>query len=267
MLAVGSTLGAVLLLICIIVMIWESGVFRGSYHYDDPSGLIAGDQVETLNQENLRKQIVSYETPWLIDTLNSVYVIPVSVTTLRKPEEKGTVQFFMMEESLDLSSSFSKGKKGYYNSKRFDGSYANLILYFPLENRTVSLFNERILIGNIKSYYFKEDILMVFNSAEEDTNKDGIIDLNDTKNLCIYSLKTETLKKVSDGDNSVEEYQFIENSKDVLIQFNLSQYRDRAFSSYRKPSKIMRYRYDACELIDVIPQDIQEVMQKMVEGK
>ncbi|GHT54492.1 hypothetical protein FACS189451_09560 [Bacteroidia bacterium] len=266
MLAVISTLGVILLVIFIIMMLPEVTriFYRG--HYDDtPSGLLAGDKIEQLKQENMRKQIVSYETPWLIDTLKSVYVIPVSITTLRRPEEIPVADEGLMS-LMDPFPDFSKGKRGYYESKAFDGSYTNLILYYPLENKTLSLFNERILIGGVQAYYFKDDILLVFYSADKDTDKNGVIDLNDVKNLCIYSLQTERLQKVSDGESSVNQYQFIENTKDLLIKFWLYPYKDKQFITQQTPSKIMKYEYASQKLSDVIPQKIQADMQQLIEG-
>ncbi|KAA6302857.1 MAG: hypothetical protein EZS26_001027 [Candidatus Ordinivivax streblomastigis] len=266
-LALVGTLGVVLLVIFIIMMIPEllRTFYRG--HYDNtPSGLLADDKVGSLNQENLRKQLISYESPWLIDTLNTVYIIPVSIQTLKKAEEVPVADEALMS-LMDTYSDFTVSKKGYHNTRQFEGNYANLILYKPSENKTQSLFNERIMIGNVQAYYFKDDILLVFYSAEKDTNKDGIIGLNDTRNLCLYSLNKGTLKKISDSDNSVEDYQFIENSKDLLVEFQLKQYKDSQFKNSRIPGKIMKYGYDSQELTDIIPQKIQEDMQKLVEGK
>jgi hypothetical protein len=129
------------------------------------------------------------------------------------------------------------------------------------------LFNERIVIGGAEACYFKDDILLVFYTADKDTDKNGIIDLNDVKNLCIYSLKTERLHKISDGENSVKYYQFIENTKDLLVEFWLNPYQDKQFDTKRKPSKIMKYEYASQKLTEVIPQNIQEDMQKLVEGR
>ncbi|MDR0232886.1 MAG: hypothetical protein LBI82_12320 [Dysgonamonadaceae bacterium] len=268
MLAVASTLGIILLLVCITMMVPELlRLFsRSSYNYDNPTGLIADDKVESLNQENLRKQIVAYGSPWLIDTLKSVYIIPVSITTLKKPEEIPVANEELMS-LMDVYPDFSSSKKGYYNKRHFDGGYTNLILYYPLENKTLSLFNERIFIGGTQAYYFKDDILLVFYSAEKDTDKNGIIDLNDTRNLCVYSLNTGILKKISDGDNSLYQYQFIENTKDLLVEFSLNQYNEKQFNTGRVPSKIMRYKYDSQQLTEVIPQTIQADMQKLIEGK
>jgi hypothetical protein len=267
-LALVGTLSVVLLVLFIIMMTSEvwSHFDIGYHHNNTPSGLLSDDNVENLNQENLRKQIISYESPWLIDTLNTAYIVPVSIQTLKKPEEIVIADDGLMS-LMDTSPDFSRSKRGYYNTKHFEGNYANLILYKPLENKTQSLFSKRILIGSVRVYYFKDDILLVFYSAEKDTNKDGIIGLDDIRNLCVYSLNKGTLKKISDGDNSVEDYQFIEDSKDLLVEFQLNQYKKTQFKNSRIPGKIMKYGYDSQELANIIPQKIQDDMQKLVEGK
>jgi hypothetical protein len=80
-------------------------------------------------------------------------------------------------------------------------------------------------------------------------------------------LQTERLQKVSDGENSVNQYQFIENTKDLLIKIWLYPYQDKQFIAQQAPSKIMKYEYASQKLSDVIPQKIQEDMQKLIEGK
>jgi hypothetical protein len=259
-LAVVGTLSIVLLLICITLMMAEFHMFRGSSYPHPPSGLIADEKAEHLNQENLRKQIISYESPWLVDTLKSVYIIPVSITTLKKPEE-------VILTSNVSSETFAlypdKMSRGYHH----ENSYANLILYYPLENKTISLFNERLVLGNVRVRYFNDDILLLFYVAEKDTDKNGIIDMEDMRNLRIYSLNTGAMKKISDGENSVNHYQFIENTKDLLVEFNLNRYTEKQFTGKQMPSKIMKYQYDSQQLVEVIPQKIEEDMQKLIEGK
>lgn len=90
--------------------------------------------------------------------------------------------------------------------------------------------------------------------------------MGDTANLCVYSFGTGALKKISDGENPVYRYQFIENTKDLLIEFNLNQYSENQFETGMTPRKIMKYGYDSQQLTEVIPQSIQEDMQKLVEG-
>ena len=267
-LAIAGILGLVLLLFFIVAAVsdlfatWDVGSGRNS---TITNSLISDDKVETLNQENLRLQIISYESPKLIDTLNAVYIIPVSVSTLDKPET--VVEAGIDDGILALLDTYGSMRKGgYYAENYFEGLFANIIVYQPIENKTVLLFNERIMLSGLHIYHFKDDILLVCYSAEKDSNKDGLINFKDDTNLCIYSLKSGKTHRITEDTNSITDYQFIENSKDLLIEFSLSQYNDVKFKSY-KPRKIMKYDFETEELLEVVPAKIQQQMQNLVEGK
>ena len=75
------------------------------------------------------------------------------------------------------------------------------------------------------------------------------------------------MRKISDNDNRVEGYRFVENSKDLLVEFRLSEYNDNQFNNSLSPGKIMKYSFDSQRLTNIIPEKIQKDMQKLVEGK
>ena len=268
-LAIAGIIGLILLVVFLIMAVSE--LFR-DFSYNKKrdttitNSLISEEMVETLIQDNQRLQIISYESPKLVDTLNAVYIIPVSVSTLDKPktvvESAGGEGLMAL---MDTYGSFSR-KKGYYEENYFEGLFANLIVYQPIANKTVLLFNERIMLGGLRTYNFKDDILLVFWTAEKDTNKDGLVNYYDDTNLCIYSMKTEKIHRIAEGQNSITDYQFVENSKDLLIEFSLSDYKDVKFKSY-KPRKIMKYEFETEKLSEVVPAKIQQQMQNLVEGK
>ncbi len=263
MLAVFVSLGIVLLLVVITILIIEA-LPGGGGHHDTPPGLIAGQKVETLNQNNLRKQVISYETPWLIDTVKSVYVVPVSIKTLKKPEEVASGENNSLR-LFDVTS--SKMESDNYTWRSFDGQYTNLLLYSPKMGSTISLFSERVMVGQVRAYYFKDDILLVFYIASKDTDENGVIDLHDLRGLGIYSLNTGVMRRISDGDNRIEDYVFLKDSKDMLLEFKLGQYKENQFDGYQSPGKIMRYGFDSQQLADIVSSQIQTDMQKLVEGK
>jgi len=267
-LAIAGISGVFLLLIFILIAIsdlfstWNVGSGRNR---TITNSLISEEKVEALNLENQRLQIISYDTPTLIDTVNAVYIIPVSVSTLDKPETVVEVDYDEgIMSVLDMYG--SSRKRGYYLDNYFDGLFANLIVYQPILNKTVLLFNERIMLGKLRTFYFKDDILLVFFTAEKDTNKDGLINFKDDISLCIYSLKTGKMHRIADGTNSITDYQFVENSKDLLVEFSLSQYNEVKFKSY-KPRKIMKYEFETEKLSDIVPEKIQQQMQNLVEGR
>ena len=112
----------------------------------------------------------------------------------------------------------------------------------------------------------KYDILLVFFTAEKDSNKDGLVNFNDDATLCLYSLKNGKMHRIAAETNSITDYQFVKNSKDLLVEFSLSQYNDVKFKSY-KPRKIMKYEFETEKLSEVVPAKIQQQLQNLVEGK
>lgn len=260
MLAVICTLGVLILFFFLALLVKDFWPSRDSYNA--PEGLISDEKTEVLNQENLRKQVISYDSPWLIDTLKSIYIVPVAIQTLNKPEDVSGLLGLM-----DVSSSARFSKGGYYSSKTFRGKYANLILYDAEKTKATSLFQERIIIGNIETLYFEDDILLVFFGASKDTDKSGLIDLDDLRTLYVYSLHTGVTRKIADGDNSPVRYKFMENSKNMLVDFELGNYKANQFRSENLPQKVMRYDFDTQKLSNIIPEGIDKEMQKLVEGK
>lgn len=265
MLSVVCTLGAILLSIGLIMVIFDLVRSRGG-GYDEPQGLIADEKTEVLNQENLRKQVISYETPWLIDTLKSKYIIPVSVQTLKKPEDivpldEGLLGLMDMYPTSHIKSS----KYSYYRELR--GKFTNLIIYDALTGKTQPLFDTRALIGDTKAYYFQDDILLLFYAAATDTDKNGVIDLNDVRSLYIYSLNNDVMQKISDGDNSIVDYRFMNNSKDLIVEISLGAYKKEQFLTNMVPNKMKKYNFDSQKLSEIIPEKVQAEMQRLVEGK
>ncbi len=260
-LAIAGVLGVILLLVFLVMTIAE---LFGDLNRNTTitNSLISEEKVEQLNQENLRLQIVSYQSPQLIDTANVVYIIPVSVSTLSKPE---TVVEAVGGESLALLDVYgSMPQKGVSRENYFEGLFTNLIVYQPTINKTTVLFNERIMLSGLSTFKFEDDILLVFYTAERDSNKDGLINFKDDASLCVYSLKNKKMHRISDGANSITNYQFIENSKDLLVELSLNEYNDVKFKSY-KPQKIMKYNLDTEKLTEVISPDIQQQMQRLTE--
>ncbi len=263
MLAVVSTLAAVLLIVFIISFIVETWP-RGTYD-NSPQGLLADEQVSALADENLRKQVLSYETPWLIDSLKSIYIIPVSIRTLNKPEETTPPDVYY--DLLDMHPSHSRGKISKDRIEFYRTNYVNLIVYDAPRDKTTSLFNQRVIVGDIQPYYFKDEILLIFYAATKDTNQNGIIDLTDLRSLYIYSFETGELRTFSDGENQAIDYQFIEQTKNLLVKYKLSQYKKEQFGYEQVPNKIMKYNFETQELTPIIPTDIEQKMQGLVEGK
>ena len=216
-------------------------------------------KIEELQKENKREQIISYENPRLIDTLNSIYIIPVSHKTLNEQEDINRLL------NLKKSSSNYEISDSRYSSQYY-GTFNNLIVYNPKDGTNKKLFDKRVNFNRIKAEYFDDDIFLLMSVSEKDTYKDGVINLLDFKSLYIYSLSKKELKKIGIEGMDVFKYKFLNNEKDLTILFGVDKNNDGQYEDYNEPALIKRYDYESGKLIDIVDKKNNSELQKTLEG-
>ncbi len=259
-----AVLGTVVLLIAIMSLILMSFVLidewhRNSYYRNTEEGILSDEKIEELQQENKRKQLISYESPRLVDTTNLVYIIPVSHKTLKK------------EEFIDDGAFLSMESPEYYgSSKRFSnqyyGDFNNLVVYEYISQEVTKLFDSRISFANITTEYFEDDILILFKASIKDTNRDGVINQLDYKTLFIYSLQDKKLTEVKLMEADVSEMNFVGDTKDLIINFGIDHNKDGKFDPYTEPTLIKKYDFAIDKLTDIVSDEMTKDLQMNLEG-
>lgn len=260
LLAILGTVGVLFLIVALIAFVSITLMEYNRYDYYEETGILSDDKIEALQKEHKREQVISYETPVLIDSVNSVYMIPVSHKTLNE-----------QEDIMRLTNSYSASSGGFepvddrYSSSYY-GNYNNLIIYNSITKDQQKLFNKRINFNQIETSHFKDDTFLIIKAAENDTYKDGVINLKDLKLLYVYSFTRNELKKVEVSGLEVYNYTFIENSKDIMIEFGVDKNDNGRFESYNEPTVIKRYSFESGELENVVDEEIDGDLQKTLEG-
>ncbi len=235
-------------------------ISRSNRYRNQEDGILSDEKIEKLQEENKRKQLISYDIPRLIDTLNLIYIIPVSHKTLKSAE------FIDDEEALGLMDFRGSIKSERRYSSQYYGDFNNLLIYDFKENNTKKLFADRVNFGNIKAEYFRDDILILLEVSNQDTYKDGVVNLMDLKSLFIYSFKEKELRKIHQKNMDVSQVQFVENSKDLLIKFGVDQNGDGKYDEYFEPSIIKKYNFMKDELTNIVDENIDKELQQKLEG-
>jgi len=258
-LAILGTLAIVLIIVSILGIggIAISELLRFNNDDDIETGILSDEKIEELQKENKREQVISYENPKLIDTLNSVYIIPVSHKNLNEAEN--------INGLLSIRKGSYESEDSRY-SRRFYGSYNNLIIYNQKNEITKKLFNKRVNFNDIKVEYFNDNILLLFKVAEKDTYKDGVINLSDFKSLYLYSLTGKKLIKIENDEMDIVSYKFLNESKDLIISFGIDKNGDGKYEDLNEPTIIKKYNYKTEKLTDIIGEKTNSELQKMLEG-
>jgi len=254
---VAILIGIFALILIAVFTIEEIGRNFRNNNQDD--GILSDERIEELQKENKRKQLISYETPRLVDTLNLVYIIPVSHKTLNSAE-------YIDEEVLGLLDMHGSYKSDKRYSRRYYGDFNNLLIYDYKTHRIDKLFTDRINFGDIQTEYFKDDILILFTASTQDTYKDGVINQEDYKTLFIYSMTNKKLREVKLDKAAVSQINFVEKTKNLIIQFGIDHNRDGKFDQHSEPIIIKKYDFKSGKLIDIVSQEINTELQKKLEG-
>lgn len=259
-LAVLGTVGVIFLIVALLAFISITIMEHRRFNdYDTETGILSDEKIEELQKENKREQVISFRQPRLIDTLNSTYIIPVSHKTLDEQEDiNGLLNAYSGSSKYEPSD--SRYSSGIY------GNYNNVIVYKPKAGNSKKLFNERINFNQIQSEYFDDDIYLLMNIAKKDTYKDGVINLKDFKSLYIYSLNSGSLKNIGIDGMDVFDYEFLNESKDLIIRFGIDKNDDGTYNEYNEPTIIKKYNLESEILTDIVDEKIRSELQKTLEG-
>lgn len=230
--------------------------FRNNY---EEEGILSEVKLQELQKENKRQQLISYEFPILVDSSNLVYMVPVSYKNLSEPEQINEGPAAL----LDISGSYNSNSRF---QNLYYGSFNNLLIYDINKNKTKKIFEERVNFVELGTQYFDDDILIFFKAAGLDTNRDGLINFNDYKALYIYSLRGKSLKVIESKGADIFNFNFVHNSKNLIIQFGKDQNKDGTYDDYDEPTFIKKYEYATGELIDIVDKGDHLALQNSLDG-
>lgn len=248
--AIGTLAFAALAVILIISLFFW--IISLSDNYDNVDNTL---QVpDSLSQDDGKiKQLVSFAEPELVDTLNSIYIIPVTQRTLERP---------VREEKLEFG--FSSGPSYGYNYDR-EGSYNNLIVYRKNESQKRKLFDFRINITRYHDRIIQDQVYLFIVGTKGDTNKDGAFTNDDLHNLYIYDLENDHLKSISLEHSSYLSSSNLYETEDLVLRFGMDINRDGEFDISREPIRLKHYSISMDELTDFISGELQDHLQKIVD--
>jgi hypothetical protein len=261
MLAIFATIIVVLASagLVILICVGVSEFNRNKRYQQQNTGVLSDQKIDELQQEQMREQIISFDKLSLIDTVNSIYIAPVSHINLINRENLSD-KFMQLESKINYEYVDSRYSNNIY------GVFNNLIIYDQPNNTTHKLFETRVNFNEINPIYFLDDIQLLMSVAEKDTYKDGVINLNDLKSLYTFSIGNRSLRKIELAGYDIVDYKFLNNSKDLIIRFGFDKNKDGMFDSNAEPILLKKYVTETSELVDFIDSEMVLGLQKTLEG-
>jgi hypothetical protein len=234
-------------------------VFNKSSDYQE-TGISIYDSTINQNGNELNKLYIAWNFPELIDSTNQIYVIPIGHKTNQE----------LQNDYLKLSSSVSKSYGGFDSRSDYSSEekrYVNMMIYDGKSGKSEILFKQKLLIGEFRAQYYKDDILLTMEAALADTNNDKNISFDDQTSLFIYSIHNKSLRQLKYTDKSVLYFEKIPNTKDFLIKFGLEASKRDENKSNTDLSILCRYNYDQDQLVVINDEKIQKELNGIVDKK
>jgi len=229
-------------------------IFDQSVDYQT-DGLPSEEMVFDDSEAKMPELFVSYQFPHLIDTSKQIFVIPITQQTEDEIRD-------------DFARKITFSGLGSYDSYdySYNATFINLLIYNATTNQHKKLFNQPIIIGEYRPVYFKDDILVVFEAANEDSDKNGMINLNDNTSLFIYSINNEILKQAKMSEKKVLHYQLIPKSKDLIIRFGTNPNKRLKDKTSFDPGILCKYSYENDQLIQINNEKLNVELKNIAEG-
>ena len=253
-LAAAGTIGVILLLFLAGIFIWDT-VSRWSYDDDDEIGILATEQTDILQEENLRKQIISFNRIQVLDSASQIFVIPVTQANLAKAEYDGQLLGLM-------NSKFSVNYERYSNN-----IYNNLVLYDGLNNRSEILFKDRISIEDFIIHESGNKKLIVISACNEDSNKDGLLNESDLQRLFIYDIDLKVLHTIDLAENytTLIAYQ-PKKSNELVVHTGIDRNNNGKFDRKTEPMIFYKVNLQTMSLEEFVSKDQISTLQGLLEG-
>ncbi len=252
-----------ILLICIIIL-WAATDFiseLSNKSRSDETEIVATEKAKENFEKNIRTHQISFENLILVDTINVVYLIPVSQTALK------------LEEYIDRKNKTSSGIIGlldgsgrysdFYNEHN---SFNNALIYESHDTTIHKLFSKRVSINKISLEKISGESYVIFAATDQDSNKDGIMDSRDAKTLYIYSVTNKKIEEIKSENTDFIQYELIRDNKQLIIKYGLDKDKNGTYT-WDEPVIMKAYSIQDNEVSNLIAPELINDLQNTLDGK
>lgn len=260
-LAVFGSLAVVLIAILIIWTLTEY-IRELSYRsYRPETEIISNEQAEINYEKSIRTHQVSFENFRLIDSLNAIYLIPVSQTALEL-EEYIDKRDKNSDGSLGLLNMYGGYSDFYYNNNSFN----NALIYDSRDGSIQKLFEKRISINGINLENIAARNYVLFAATNKDTDSNGFLDEDDTKTLFLYSVHDQTIIEIEFENADFVSYEVVMGKDKIIIKYGLDK-NNNGIYDWDEPMIMKVYNIKTNTLENLIDPELINELQNTLDGK
>ncbi len=259
-----AAIGILSFVLLLIAIIWSATEFYKTISYrsqNENSEILSNENADKNYQNNVRTHQVSFENLQLVDSVNIVYLIPVSQTALELKE------YINKRDGSPSGTLGLLGSSGCFSDFYYDYRSFNNVLIYDLRDESIhKLFNTRVSINR----YYVEKIAgksyVLFAVTDKDSNKDGFLNEDDSKSLFIYSTADKTFNEIKNENADFTGYNVIAGKDQILINYGLDKNGNGKYN-WDEPMTIKVYSIHDNKLRDLVSLDLVNNLQNILDGE
>jgi len=258
-----AVFGILAIVLIVIIIIWVVTEYTQSYFrkdYVNPE-IVSNEKAQENLDNNIRTHQVSFEELRLADTTNNIYLIPVSQSAL-KLEEFIIKEDKISKGTLGLMNSFSGYSDFYYGNQ----SYNNILIFNAKNNTIQKLFDNRISINRISLEKINGKSYALIAATDNDTNKDDLLNDEDSKTLYIFDLKQNKLNTIQSENTDFVDYTVIHDNEQLIIKYGLDKDKNGTYT-WDEPMIMKSYLIQSNKLNDLISTELVNDLQNTLDGQ
>ena len=222
------------------------------------NALTVHDKDEEELAPQIRSQEISFETPRLIDTLQNIYLIPVSQVNLEDPE-------YIYAEEEGIAALASSYEKGSFSTYRYSGSYNNIVIYSKNDDHKTAVFKSKVNINSFRNYFIKDKQYLLMRGTLTDSNKDGKLKGSDLQEFFIYDIQEKSLQTIGFDKMGLVDYSILFDTDEIVLRFAKDKDGDGEIDSYAEPTFLKVYSIANSKTEDLIDPNLVDEIQSQID--
>ena len=253
-----AVIGTLTIAILVVIIVAGLGVFIFTMWEDnsrDDTGIIVTNTQNAGTNPEI-SQGITFMAPYLLDSAQSLFLIPVSQVNLDALEKRG------------LRSGSGSKYYGYdYSYESHHGLFNNFVLYNHPENETKKIFGNKMAITEWTFLKINSVQVLFFSGATTDTNNDGKLNSDDYMGFYVYFLSDQKLLKFNFENKTVLDFEPLENTNLVVITLGSDLNKNFEFENNKEPKELLVFNANTRSVNDFISDDLKKEIQNIVDGK
>ena len=248
--------------IVIIVQIIIDMLFNKYQPHDD--AIYSNEKSHELVNQNKRSHVISYNKMVLVDSLRSIYIIPITQIELKdfedlpppSPISPSRPSVPMALEIMDIDYPYYMGS-----------GIQNNIVIVDMKNETRRiLYEKRICIVNYKIFEINDRKILFLIVCRTDTNNDGKLDENDLLELEAYDFLNNSLDKISKNPQHITRLDIVQETKEVILTMGIDKNGDNKFDSNSEPVRLYKVNFSNLSIERLLSTPLTTKLQSILDG-